>query len=521
MRPGGGASKLQNAVAKLQSSPTVRAAGAYGKAPLVALACMVALDSGERLSLSQAAHGIKHAFHVSDFAIGALPVAMAFAAAPGAVPFGILADKRRRTFVLAVAAVLWSFFIGLNAVATSFLMLFIVRMGLGAVEASGPASISLISDYYPAKDRGRMLSMVGLGGLVGAMVGLIGGGIAVTIGGWRAAFVMWIPAGVLVGLFVARQPEPRRGEQDAHFGEASAAAPGDGLSAADVADSHRLPPPRRTGTLDYERCTNREVWQELRRIPTMWYGAVAVTVGNLCLVALTFWAVEYFKRTHHLNPTAAGSVAGLLGGATALGFVGGGFLCDRLLARGVLAARVHVVAASSIVAPIFMMPAFASTHLGITVPFMFLGGVTLTLAIAPADAFVNDVVVGQLRGRAATVRSVVRSVSSVGALLVGGVATLLENAGVSNADGLRWAIVATLPLLAVGGLIALFAVRTYPADVAFVVAESHRINATTGEASGDGGAEPSRAKPSRAKPSRAEPSRAKRSAPAARPRSPR
>ena len=63
------------------------------------------------------------------------------------------------------------------------------------------------------------------------------------------------------------------------------------------------------------------------------------------------------------------------------------------------------------------------------------------------------------------VRSIVRTLSYVGAPVIGLLA---------DAIGLRLALVAMTPIYAVGGVIMLGAVRSYPRDVAFVVAESRR-----------------------------------------------
>jgi light-regulated signal transduction histidine kinase (bacteriophytochrome) len=70
------------------------------------------------------------------------------------------------------------------------------------------------------------------------------------------------------------------------------------------------------------------------------------------------------------------------------------------------------------------MPAFWSTNLAVTAPLLFIGGAFLTPPVAPAEALVSDVVVAELRGRAATVRSVVRALSSAGPVFIG----LLSNA---------------------------------------------------------------------------------------------
>lgn len=450
-----------------------RRAVRYGWLPVAALAATLALDSGEKQSLSQAIDGIQRQFHISDSLAGSLPFAMAVVAIAGAIPIGILADRARRTRLLSAAMLVWTGCMALNGVATSFASLFASRMGVGAVEANSPASVSLIADYYPVDQRAKMNGLYQSGALAGAIVGLVGGGVAVSLGGWQWAFLMWIPIGLVVAAVVARQPEPRRGDQDADYddelkaNEALAAVTGEILPT-------RLPQPRRTGSLDYTACSSADVWRELARTPSFWFGNMAITISQLLLNGLAFWGVPYFKRVHHLAPAAAGGVAALLGLGSVVGIIGGGFLADRYMRRGVVNARVYVVAYGSILATVVLLPAFASTNIWITAPLLFLGGICLTLPVAPADAIVTDVVVSELRGRALAVRSIVRTVSNAGALVIGGISAALAGTGLGPADSLRLAIVALTPIYAVGGVIMLFAARTYPADMAFVVAESRR-----------------------------------------------
>lgn len=455
------------------------AARRYGWAPLVAVAVTTALESGERQSLSQALHGIQQDFHVTDAALGFLPFAMAIVGVLGAFPIGILADRARRTVLLAGAVVVWTVCMAANALAGTYALLFAGRIGVGAVEANGPAAVSLLSDYYPVRDRARVMGLYQSGALVGAIVGLVVGGVAVGVGGWRWAFAMWIPFGVAGALYLVRQPEPVRGDQDAAFHDeqclsGSERRDGTPVDTVDLATMPLvLPPPRREGTLDYQRCTPRDVGRELLRIPSMWFGVLALTVSQLLLNALQFWGVEYFKRVHHLGAAAAGAVTALFGLGAVVGILAGGFLADRLLARGMVNARVNVVAYGSIAATLVLAPAFASTVLWVTAPLLLVGGILLTLPVAPAEALVSDVVVAELRGRAATVRSTVRALSAVGPLIVGVLA---------DAMGLRGALVAMTPVYAVGGVIMLGAARHYPADVAFVVAESRRVRAGQADA---------------------------------------
>jgi MFS family permease len=126
---------------------------------------------------------------------------------------------------------------------------------------------------------------------------------------------------------------------------------------------------------------------------------------------------------------------------------------------------VYVIAFASLAATPLLAAAFASTDLPVTLPLFAFGGVAVTLPVAPSEAMLTDVVVARLRGRAASVRSIVRSVSTIGPLIIGAVSSVI---------GLRLALVTLTPIYAIGGLLVLFALRTYPRDLAFVLAESRR-----------------------------------------------
>jgi MFS family permease len=245
------------------------------------------------------------------------------------------------------------------------------------------------------------------------------------------------------------------------------------------------PPPPEEGT------GLREALRYLMRIPSMWFGTLSLTVSQLLLYGLSFWGVTYFERVHHLGPALAGLLSAVLGAGSAIGVLAGGFLSDRLLRRGMVNARVHVVAYGSIAASLVLAPAFASTNLWIGAPLIFLGGIMLTLPIAPAEALCTDVVPPQLRGRGAMVRQVVRTASYAGPYLIGvvSVAITSHSESASTALGLHWAIVAVCPLYALGGLIMLAAVRHYPRDIAYVVA--HARARANGSAKTNAGAKPS------------------------------
>jgi MFS family permease len=160
----------------------------------------------------------------------------------------------------------------------------------------------------------------------------------------------------------------------------------------------------------------------------------------------------------------------VIGGGAALGLLGGGELADRLLRRGVLNARVYVTAVASVLAAVLLLPAFLTTSLWLAAVLLFFGSFCLTVPVAPSEALVSDVVPGGLRGRAAAIRSVVRALSALSPLLVG---------ALSDATDLSTALALLTPMYAIGGVVMLFAARTYPADLAFVAADARRTHTTT------------------------------------------
>lgn len=455
-----------------------RRAVRYGAYPVVALAATVMLETGERGSLSQAADGIQAHFHVGDLWIGALPTAMTLVGVIGSIPFGHLADHVRRTFLLAGAMAVWTAVMGVSAVATTFAVLFITRLFVGVVEANGPASISLLSDYYPVRDRAKRIGMYNSGALVGSALGLGLAGVFVDQWGWRSAFWMWIPFGLVTIAMLLRAPEPARGAQDVDFMRDTTVSEGPlldedplgSVDAASLANKLTLPPAPRVGSLDYANCTWRQAYREIFRIRSMWFGVVGITVSQGLLAGLGFWGVPFFKEVYGKSASAAGGYAVIFGLGAAVGVVTGGFIADRLLRRGIVNARIYVVFVSSILATVAFIPAFAANSLAVTLPLFLIGGYFLTVPVAPADALLTDVVVAPLRGRAAALRSIVRSLAGIMPLIIGGLKALTD---------LQTALLIVTPVYAVGGVIMLFAARTYPSDLAFVVAESRRLQSET------------------------------------------
>jgi len=331
------------------------------------------------------------------------------------------------------------------------------------VEANGPAGYSLMADYYPVIKRARMMGRYQLGSAVGGLIGVALSGVLVDTYGWRSAFWMWIPFGLLVVVLVSRLREPERGAQDRAFHqEETRRVEADAVPGL-LPDLH-LPGHVEPAPIGADAWG--DVLRQLLHIRSMWFGLMSLTISSFFLGALGVWGIEFFKRTFDLSATQAGAFAPVIGAGAAIGIVGGGELADRLLRRGMLNARVYVTVVASVLASVFLLPAFLTSSLAVAATLLFFGSLCLTIPVAPSEALVSDVVPGDLRGRASAIRSLVRALSALSPLLVG---------YLSGVTDLATALAILSPLYAVGGLVMLFAARTYPSDLAAVGLRAERL----------------------------------------------
>jgi len=131
--------------------------------------------------------------------------------------FGWLGDRMSRWLLVGVGVVLWSLASGASGLAEGYVMLLLTRCFVGVGEAAyGPTAPGVISDLYPVRVRGTKLAWFYAAIPVGSALGyVIGGQMADTDLGWRWAFFLVVPPGLLLGLVCYLMPEPPRGQADA------------------------------------------------------------------------------------------------------------------------------------------------------------------------------------------------------------------------------------------------------------------------------------------------------------------
>lgn len=179
----------------------------------------------DRQILSILAVDIKRDLDLTDGQLGFLGgAAFAVFYALFGVPLGRLADRWHRVRLLTIGLTLWSAMTAFSGLAKNYLTLSLARMGVGVGEATAsPTAYSLISDYFPARQRGTALAIYSsglyLGGgvslLIGAKISKVwdaaypGGGWGGLVG-WQAAFLAVGLPGLLVALWVSTLREPAR-----------------------------------------------------------------------------------------------------------------------------------------------------------------------------------------------------------------------------------------------------------------------------------------------------------------------
>lgn len=439
---------------------------------MVALCFANGLQGGGAQTFAQSIDSIKHAFHVSDFAIGVIPACVGIAGNVGAVPVAHFCARYPRTRVLAVMFTIWGVLLAGSGLVpdlrlagfagAGFVLFGILRVASSGLEATDPASLPLIADWWPVDVRARQVSIFNAGAGIGAFAGIILGGLIVDDLGWRWAFLAWLPVALVGAAVIRRRAEPRRGGQDAAYAAELAGATG-GAEHAEVVE---LIEEAEIGVIEVG-AEPEQRWAVVRALAALrsWrLVAVGLALTGLMGNGLGAWGLTFFKRTFHLSSVKAGALAPALGAGSFIGVLAGGFVADWLVKRGFLRARLVVTALGFGTASLVFLAAFTTSRLAVAAPLLGIGSALAALPTGPQYAAMMDVTPTSLRSQAAAAFNVLAACGAAGALLVGGLSTALGS--------LRLALLCVSPFYLVGAALVMLAAPTYVADVAMVVGDA-------------------------------------------------
>lgn len=299
-------------------------------------------------------------------------------------PIGRLADRSTRKYIIAIGITFWSLATAACGLARDFTQLFLARVGVGVGEAAlSPAAYSMISDYFPREKVGRAMGVYTIGIYVGTGLALIVGGAVVEVAtnmppialpwfgeikAWQLTFFVVGLPGLLIAALVALVKEPARRGIDEKVEEQSFSA-----------------------GLVY-------IWAHRKLYAPFILGASFVAmIGYAC----NLWLPTFFIRAHGFTPGEAGLAVGLMvlvGGA--IGVYGGGYVADRMMARGKYSAYPLVIMWSGvgITIPIALVPFMPTPELAMLayLPASILTSVTSSTSPAAIQLITPNEMRGQV-----------------------------------------------------------------------------------------------------------------------------
>ena len=403
--------------------------------PLVLLTVIYAINVTDQYVVPTLFPLLKEEFGLSNSALGILSSSYVIVVTLGTVPFGYLADRKRRTRVISWGTAAWGLTMIWTGLAWSYASLLGARMMLGAWDpCDNPTSQSLLADYYPKVQRSKVMSTYQCGQLLGILLVPISAAMAVTWG-WRSAFFFLSIPAFIVAILARRLPEPVRGQQDRIQQQLD---------------------PTLAHASTYDEMSGRTAYRELFHVHSFALLTVASGIGALFYGSIGTWSPSFFVRYHDMSISQAATAISLLALGGLAGVLLSGWLADYLTFRGFRAGRVLVAAAARLLA----LPLFVLTFVLASTPFMLvaftLAAMCLVAPQAPINAARADVLHARLRGRGAAADVVLQSVcGAIAPTLVGVLADVYN---------LRAAFLILVPLMGVSGVLTLFAIHPYIRD---------------------------------------------------------
>ena len=175
---------------------------------------------------------------------------------------GWLSDRFSRWIIIGCAVILWSLASGASGLAATFGALLLTRVFVGIGEGGyGPAAPTVLADLFPLQTRGRVMALFCTAIPGGSALGYVLGGWISEHLGWRWAFYLVAPPGLLLALLCFFQRDPRAR----------------GL----------VRPERQRASLDD--------YLKLFRTPSYLLNCVAQTAMTFAIGGIGFWVAAYLK----------------------------------------------------------------------------------------------------------------------------------------------------------------------------------------------------------------------------------
>jgi MFS family permease len=332
----------------------------------------------DRFVVSALFESLKHSeLALTDFKLGFLMTSFLVVYMVAAPVFGVLGDRRSRPRLIAFGVAVWSLATALSGFAGGYVSLLAARATVGIGEAAyGTISPSLLSDYYPAKERGRVMAIFFCAIPVGSALGYVVGGLMDAHFGWRSAFFVAGTPGLLLAALCLKLRDPPRGAQDDR-----AAAP------AAAATVPAAPPGAAGGARGVMTVYVNLIRNAPYALTVFGYAAYTFAVGGLAA-----WMPAFLERVRGM-PSAQATVSfGAM--VVVTGFVGtfaGGWLGDYC-AKYSRQALLWVSAVSTLMAVPLSWAALTAASTAVYTACMVAALLCLFISTGPINAVIVNVV---------------------------------------------------------------------------------------------------------------------------------
>lgn len=417
---------MATAAAEIDTSHVSRAYRSYVMGLLL---CIYIINFLDRQVVNILAEPIKNDLNLADWQLGLMGgLAFALLYTVLGLPIAVLAERKDRSVIIAIAVTVWSACTAACGMAQNFVQLVLARVGVGVGEAGcTPPAHSLIIDYAEKSKRGSALALYGMGAPLGGLLGMAFGGMVADAYGWRMAFFLaGVPGLLFAALAYFTLKDPRNAQR-----------------IKDVRDN-----------VQRKGVTIKESVVALAKRPSYYWCTAGITIKAFVSVGYSLFLASFFLRNHpdEVAEFAAaiglesmgflGLTIGLMsGGFGAVGMWLGGQLSDRLGKRTVRwNMYICIIASLAFIPPFFV--AMTAPGLGLALGALAVTALLSNLHYGPGISSMLSVAPPNMRAPASAIQLFIANLVSLGLgpLAVGLLSDTLA-ASMGSAEGLRWALI--------------------------------------------------------------------------------
>ncbi len=358
------------------------------------------------------------------------------------LPLGVCADRGVRKNIIGLCVGVWSVATTLGGLSRNFWQLISARTVLGIGEAGyGPASLSLLGDFFTKAQRGRVLSYWSVGNLVGAAIGFMLGGLVADAFGWRWAFYMVGIPGLIAAYLAWHMFEPERGVFDREVDA-------EDYGVSEVETVH--------GSIGIGFWTRAK---KNLQVPTYLAVICSLVFSFFTIGGTSFWLPTYLVNTFSLSVGKAGITTGaVLASSGLVGTLVGGWLADYVQHRRP-DGRLLVSALGFLIGAPLVLITLLIHNMTLFIALFAIGGISLSFCTGPIFAVVQDVI-------APGARATALGLTGLLVHLLGDAAAPSVIGLIADRYTLSFALITTTPtFLFLAGLACLVGARTVARDM--------------------------------------------------------